>query len=61
MLDVYICPKCGLVRYVSKDKTLCFRCGVDMIPAGITYADYICLDTEDRQTYIDRIKHHLAL
>lgn len=54
MLSVYICPKCGLVRYVSKDKTHCFRCDVEMWPADISYADYIKLNSEERQPYINQ-------
>lgn len=56
MLDVYICPKCGLVRYVSKDKTRCFRCNMEMKHADIPYADYIKLNTNERQPYILQIK-----
>lgn len=56
MLDVYICPKCELVRYVSKDKTHCFRCDVEMIHADIPYADYIKLTAKERQPYINLAK-----
>lgn len=56
MLDVYICPKCELVRYVSKDKTHCFRCDVEMKHADISYADYIKLNSEQRKPYIMQAK-----
>lgn len=56
MLDVYICPKCELVRYVSKDKTHCFRCDLEMIHADIPYADYIKLSKTQRQVYINQTK-----
>lgn len=56
MLDVYICPKCELVRYVSMDKTHCFRCDVEMKLANISYADYIKLNLQERQLYINQAK-----
>ncbi len=56
MLEVYICPSCGLVRYVSKDKTHCFRCDVEMHHADISYADYIKLNLKERMPYIEKAK-----
>lgn len=58
MLDVYICPSCELVRYVSKDKTHCFRCDIEMQLADISYADYIKLNLTERQPYIIQAKEN---
>lgn len=37
MLKVYICPKCGAVRYVSKFKTQCFKCNINMVLSNVAY------------------------
>ena len=55
MLKVYICPKCGLVRFVSKFKTECFRCNCQMTLAKISYENYILLDTKQRKSIIEKI------
>jgi len=52
MLKVYICPKCKAVRYVSKYKTQCYKCNVEMILASIPYEEYIILDTVGRNSII---------
>lgn len=55
MLKVYICPKCGQVRYVSKFKTECFKCNYQMTLAKIPYENYILLDPRQRQAVIEKI------
>lgn len=54
MLKVYICPKCKAVRYVSKFKTQCYKCNVEMILSSIPYEDYISLDTNGRNSIIEK-------
>lgn len=55
MLKVYICPKCGAVRFVSKFKTECFKCNCQMTLAKIPYENYILLDTKQRQAVIEKV------
>ncbi len=55
MLKVYICPKCGQVRYVSKFKTECFKCNCQMTLAKIPYENYILLDPRQRKAVIEKI------
>lgn len=54
MLKVYICPKCKAVRYVSKFKTQCYKCNVEMVLSKISYEEYIGLDTADRRQVIEK-------
>lgn len=54
MLKVYICPKCKAVRYVSKFKTYCYKCNVDMVLSTTPYEEYILLDLEDRNQIIKK-------
>lgn len=53
MLKVYICPKCKAVRYVSKFRTYCYKCDMDMVQCIRSYEDYINLDSSDRDTIIE--------
>ncbi len=55
MLKVYICSKCGQVRFVSKYKTECFRCNCEMTLAKVPYENYILLDTKQRKSIIEKI------
>lgn len=56
MLKVYICPKCGAVRFVSKYKTECFKCDCKMELSKIPYEDYILLSPIERQYEIKKIQ-----
>ncbi|MFA9463393.1 MAG: DNA-directed RNA polymerase subunit M [Velocimicrobium sp.] len=55
MLKVYICPKCKAVRYVSKYKTHCYKCNVEMVLSTIPYEEYITLDTTNRNLLIEKL------
>lgn len=54
MLKVYICPKCKAVRYVSKYKTQCYKCNVEMVLSPISYEEYITFDANDRNAIIEK-------
>lgn len=55
MLKVYICPKCGAVRYVSKFKTQCFKCNMNMVLSSVAYENYIELNTTERSLVIKEV------
>lgn len=55
MLKVYICPKCKAVRYVSKFKTHCYKCNVDMVLSTTPYEEYIMLDLDGRNQIIKKV------
>ena len=55
MLKVYVCAKCGQVRYVSKFKTECFKCNCQMTLAKVPYESYILLDAKQRKSVIEKI------
>lgn len=55
MLKVYICSKCGQVRFVSKFKTECFKCSCQMTLSKVPYENYILLDMNQRQAIIEKI------
>lgn len=56
MLKVYICPKCGAVRFVSKYKTECFKCNCKMKLSKTPYENYILLSEKERQCEIKKIQ-----
>ncbi|MSS64830.1 DNA-directed RNA polymerase subunit M [Velocimicrobium porci] len=58
MLKVYICPKCGAVRFVSKYKTQCFKCDCEMKLSKTSYEDYILLTESERQNEIEKVQIH---
>lgn len=53
MMKVYICPKCGWLRTVSRRKDVeCYKCGdVPMVLAKMTYDKYVGLTQEERDDY----------
>lgn len=55
MMKVYICPKCGWMRTVSRRNDVeCFKCGdVKMVPTRITYEKYGNMSEKERQDYAD--------
>lgn len=55
MLKVYICPKCGAVRYVSKFKTQCFKCNINMVLSNVAYENYIELNITERSHIIKKV------
>ncbi|MEG1459161.1 MAG: hypothetical protein RR056_02995 [Acetivibrio sp.] len=54
MLKVYICPLCKAVRYVSKFKTQCYKCDVEMVLSTTSYEDYINLAQAGRNLVIEK-------
>lgn len=48
MLKVYICPKCGSYRFVTNNNYICYKCQRHMTLADIEYANYIELDSKER-------------
>lgn len=54
MLKVYVCPKCKAVRFVSKYKTICFKCNVEMKLSSTPYESYIDLDLGERKRIIEK-------
>lgn len=56
MIKLFICPKCGWIREVSRRKSAeCFKCGnEDMKPLDLEYDNYIKLDTEERKLISDK-------
>lgn len=56
MLKVYICPKCGAVRFVSKYKTECFKCNCEMQLSKTPYEDYILLTKSQREMEIKKVQ-----
>ncbi len=54
MLKVYVCPKCKAVRYVSKFKTECFKCNINMSLSSISYEEYIRLEEQERLLYLSK-------
>lgn len=53
MMKVYICPKCGWVRAVSRRcEVECFKCGTQqMTLAHITYVKYGNMSEKERKDY----------
>lgn len=56
MIKLFICPKCGWVRTVSRRvKVECLKCegNVQMLPAKLDYTQYTKMSAEERQDYVD--------
>lgn len=55
MMKVYICPKCGWMRAVSRRSDVeCFKCGQQqMEPVKMTYEKYAFLSEQERQDYAE--------
>lgn len=55
MIKVYICPKCGWMRTVSRRKKVeCFKCGEqDMSQSKLTYDKYSRMNEQERKDYSD--------
>lgn len=55
MIRLYICPKCGWVRTVSRRAQVeCFRCPVEkMEPVKLDYETYTSMDVQEREAYVE--------
>ena len=55
MIKLYICPKCGWVRLVSRRSEVeCFQCmNQQMLPAKLEYVRYTQMNEQERQDYVD--------
>lgn len=53
MMKVYICPKCGWLRAVSRRKNVeCFKCGNEqMALVKISYEKFAEMDEKQREDY----------
>lgn len=53
MIKVFICPKCGWLRAVSRRKSVeCFKCGEnEMVPVKLAYEKYAYMSEEERMDY----------
>lgn len=53
-MKVFICPRCGWIREVSRRKKVeCFKCGYGhMVQAKLSYEQYVQMDMEARQDYV---------
>ncbi|MCJ7837246.1 DNA-directed RNA polymerase subunit M [Cuneatibacter sp. NSJ-177] len=50
MIRVFICPKCGKVRVVSKYlKASCYECGRPMVVCHTPYVEWVELDETERE------------
>ena len=48
MLKVYICPHCGIYRFVTSYNYTCYKCDCRMTLTDVEYQHYIELDEEAR-------------
>lgn len=55
MMKVYICPKCGWLRAVSRRKEVeCFKCGnSQMEVAKLSYEKFVTMDEKQREDYVE--------
>lgn len=55
MMRVFICPKCGWVRTVSRRKTVeCYKCGhSQMSLSKLSFVEYSDMDEKQREDYIE--------
>jgi predicted nucleic-acid-binding Zn-ribbon protein len=53
MMKVFICPKCGWMRTVSRRKEVeCFKCGCrDMKLSRLSFLEYSDMSDEQREDY----------
>ncbi len=55
MIKVYICPKCGWLREVSRRREVeCFKCGNGTMElTKLSYEQYVSMTTDERESYSD--------
>ncbi len=56
MIKLFICPKCGWIRTVSRRVDVeCLKCEgkVQMLPAKLDYAQYTKMSPQERQDYVE--------
>lgn len=55
MMKVFICPKCGWMRVVSRRREVeCFKCGeCRMTLAKIDFENYTAMSEAERKNYSD--------
>lgn len=55
MMKVFICPKCGWVRTVSRRKEVeCYKCdNREMLQAKISFLEYSKMSEQQRKDYVD--------
>ncbi len=55
MIRLFICPKCGWLRTVSRRSGVeCFKCeGVAMQPVKLEYSRYVKMSEQERKDYVD--------
>ena len=56
MIKLFICPKCGWIRTVSRREDVeCLKCEgkVQMLPAKMDYAQYKKMSPQERQDYVE--------
>lgn len=55
MIKIFICPKCGWLREVSRRKEVeCFKCGEkQMVPVKLTYEKYAYMTPQEREDYAE--------
>lgn len=53
MIKIFICPKCGWLREVSRRKEVeCYKCGESsMVPVKLTYEKYAYMSEQERADY----------
>ena len=53
MMRIYICPKCGWMRVVSRRRDVeCYKCGLSqMIMAKVDFDTYVSWSREERTEY----------
>lgn len=52
MMKVYLCPKCGNIRIVSRRKQVeCLRCGEQMLLDKMDFLEYTEKSQEEREAY----------
>ena len=55
MIRLFICPKCGWLRTVSRRSGVeCFKCeDVEMQPVKLEYSRYVNMSEQERKDYVD--------
>lgn len=55
MMKVFICPKCGWMRTVSRRKQVeCFKCGcTDMQLSRLSFVEYSQMSDQGREDYAE--------
>ena len=54
MMKVYICPKCGWMRIVSRRSVVeCHKCGLEqMTLSNLSMVDYTNMNEQERKDYV---------